>query len=395
MIDVLQDILVVAIGSSLALLLSWLYMRAIRRGRPLTKVMKVMLAYGFLFALGVGYSMMAGAWFQWPSARWLSLHPRMGNSARTRRSVPIPPFAERRWPLEPRSRFREQARSQRTRSGLDSGDILNSKQQHRLTVPTMMTRTPARPSECQLAARSSGCPGGEGIRRSNLRPRGRADERSRNVIEGQEDIKMRRSSGRLACDAMRMVDKPASKPTRAPEERNSLEFPLLNVRGPHPLARSCCRPAGVRPLCPARANRRQCAFELRQGGRFSEQSWNVLQNEWENTCASSPKALLRSLRHQPKKAPSCLELGTVCGRSEVLQRQTESRSAGPVVLAREVFSLGAGVSSAPNFKKQSRNVFCIESVGFCLRYGPGFEMADSGTGSPSLRTQDRAYSLLQ
>jgi hypothetical protein len=53
---------------------TWGYMRAIRRGRPLTRRMRGMLAYGAPFVLGMLYDIALGAgMLQWPAAAWVSL----------------------------------------------------------------------------------------------------------------------------------------------------------------------------------------------------------------------------------------------------------------------------------------------------------------------------------
>ena len=69
----LQDVLVVNVAVIAALGLSWSWGRAVRRGRPLTPVMRKMMTYGALFALGMGNIMMFGSWFAWPQQLWFVL----------------------------------------------------------------------------------------------------------------------------------------------------------------------------------------------------------------------------------------------------------------------------------------------------------------------------------
>lgn len=69
----LQDLLVVNLAIAAVVALSWGWARAVRGGRPLTPLMRGMLLYALLFALGMGYVMMFGSWFGWPQALWFAL----------------------------------------------------------------------------------------------------------------------------------------------------------------------------------------------------------------------------------------------------------------------------------------------------------------------------------
>ena len=59
------DILAPPIGAVAWLFLSWLYARAVSLGRPLNRVQKGMIVYGFLFVLGMGYLLMFGGALHW------------------------------------------------------------------------------------------------------------------------------------------------------------------------------------------------------------------------------------------------------------------------------------------------------------------------------------------
>jgi hypothetical protein len=69
----IQDLLVVNLAVAAAVALCWGWGRTVRGGRPLTPPLRGMLLFGFLFALGMGYIMMFGSWFAWPTRIWFVL----------------------------------------------------------------------------------------------------------------------------------------------------------------------------------------------------------------------------------------------------------------------------------------------------------------------------------
>lgn len=69
----LQDLLVVNVAIAVAAGFGWGWARAVRGGRPLTPLLRGMLLFGLLFAAGMGYIMMFGSWFAWPTRVWFVL----------------------------------------------------------------------------------------------------------------------------------------------------------------------------------------------------------------------------------------------------------------------------------------------------------------------------------
>lgn len=55
------------------LLLGWPFARLMRGGRALNGVQRKMLLYGFLFVLGMGYSMALGALLHWQGSSSIAL----------------------------------------------------------------------------------------------------------------------------------------------------------------------------------------------------------------------------------------------------------------------------------------------------------------------------------
>ncbi|HEV2177376.1 MAG TPA: hypothetical protein VGW33_09265 [Terriglobia bacterium] len=67
MSDIAQDFIVGTGGALLFLAIVWIWGRVfVMRGRPLSSVQKKMLGYGFLFMLGLAYTMTFAVWFKWP-----------------------------------------------------------------------------------------------------------------------------------------------------------------------------------------------------------------------------------------------------------------------------------------------------------------------------------------
>jgi len=64
--DVLQDFLVTTGLALIFLLLSWSWGRATGGGQPLNRFKRRFLAFGFLFALGMGYIMLLVVDLAWP-----------------------------------------------------------------------------------------------------------------------------------------------------------------------------------------------------------------------------------------------------------------------------------------------------------------------------------------
>jgi hypothetical protein len=58
--DMISNLLGPPIVAVVSFGLSWGWAKAVRRGRPLTLFMKVMLTYGSIFMLGMGYAMAFG-----------------------------------------------------------------------------------------------------------------------------------------------------------------------------------------------------------------------------------------------------------------------------------------------------------------------------------------------
>ena len=68
----ISDVVAPVAGAGVFLLLSYPYLKAIRRDKPLTPFMRGLLLYGFFFILGLGYLMLAIGDFDLPpSVLWV------------------------------------------------------------------------------------------------------------------------------------------------------------------------------------------------------------------------------------------------------------------------------------------------------------------------------------